>query len=85
MTQIPPLLMIAEGRKPRPRKAVIVAPRELDLHMAVVKALHDYGAPDWQWSHFPAGEARDARTGAKLKRMGAKAGWPDLVTRFGNS
>lgn len=28
--------------------------------------------------HIPNGERRDARTGAKLKRMGVKAGIPDL-------
>lgn len=30
-------------------------------------------------SHFPAGERRDARTGAKLKAMGTAAGWPDFI------
>jgi hypothetical protein len=29
--------------------------------------------------HFPTGEKRDASTGAKLKRMGTKPGWPDLI------
>jgi hypothetical protein len=30
------------------------------------------------YTHFPAGEARDERTGGKLKRMGLKPGWPDF-------
>lgn len=30
-------------------------------------------------SHFPAGERRDAKTGAKLKAMGLAAGWPDFI------
>lgn len=30
-------------------------------------------------SHFPAGENRDARTGAKLKAMGTAPGWPDFI------
>ncbi len=30
------------------------------------------------WTHFPAGEKRTAKTGAKLKRMGLKPGWPDF-------
>jgi hypothetical protein len=79
MTTIPPLLMIAEGRKPRPRKAPIVRPREIELHMSVVKLLQDFSSPGWIWSHFPAGEKRDIRTAAKLKRMGVKAGWPDFL------
>lgn len=35
--------------------------------------------PDLLWSHFPAGEARDAITGRKLKDMGLKRGWPDII------
>lgn len=31
------------------------------------------------WFHVPNGERRDARTGAKLKKMGAKAGIADLI------
>jgi len=31
------------------------------------------------WSHFPAGEARSAITGARLKRMGTARGWPDYL------
>ena len=33
---------------------------------------------DVAWTHFPAGESRPARTGAKLNRMGLKPGWPDF-------
>lgn len=35
--------------------------------------------PDLLWSHFPAGEARDSITGRKLKDMGLKRGWPDII------
>ena len=35
--------------------------------------------PEILWSHFPAGENRTAATGALLKRMGLKQGWPDFV------
>jgi len=35
--------------------------------------------PDCVWTHFPAGEARTAITGAKLRRFGLKRGWPDLI------
>ena len=31
------------------------------------------------WSHFPAGENRDAITGSRLKRMGTAKGWADYL------
>lgn len=31
------------------------------------------------WTHFPAGEARTAITGARLKRMGTQKGWADYL------
>lgn len=31
------------------------------------------------WSHLPFGENRTAITGARLKRMGARRGWPDYM------
>lgn len=34
------------------------------------------------WTHFPAGEARNAITGARLKRMGLQRGWPDYLVIF---
>ena len=33
----------------------------------------------WLYTHFPAGEYRPARVGAKLKRMGLKRGVPDIL------
>jgi hypothetical protein len=33
----------------------------------------------WLYTHFPAGEYRPVRTGAKLKRMGLKRGVPDML------
>jgi hypothetical protein len=35
--------------------------------------------PGWQWTHLPFGEKRSAVTGARLKRMGTKRGWPDFI------
>lgn len=35
--------------------------------------------PSLLWTHFPAGEARSAKTGAKLRSFGLKRGWPDLI------
>jgi VRR-NUC domain len=71
--------MIAQGRKPRARKAPIPRPKELTLHFAVAKLLREHALPDWQWTHVGHGEARDIRTASKLKQMGLRAGWPDFV------
>jgi hypothetical protein len=79
MKQLPPLLQLAEGRRVRPRKSSSVAPKEIVLHMAVADTLRRFGKADWRWSHFPAGEARDVRTAAKLKAMGTMPGWPDFL------
>jgi hypothetical protein len=75
----PPLLMLAEGRRPRPRKAAVPRPRELELHLAVADLLRRFARPDWRWGHYPAGEHRDVRTAAKLKAMGVQRGWPDFT------
>ncbi len=79
MKPTPPLLMLAEGRKPRLRKAPVARPKEIVLHMSVADMLRKHAHADWQWTHIPAGEVRDPRTAAKLKRMGTKAGWPDFL------
>ena len=75
----PPLLLLAEGRRARPRAHLVGRPREMVLHLAVVDVLTKLGDPKWRWTHFPAGEARDIRTGARLKRMGLKPGWFDII------
>jgi len=76
------------ARKPRPRlplftgqvitREQLPSPKELKLQFSVAKLLKDFCHPDWRYTHFPAGELRDDKTGAKLKRMGLKAGWPDF-------
>ena len=71
--------MIAEGRRPRARKAPLARPKEIVLHMGIAKLLRDHAMPSWQWCHIPNGELRSKITAAKLKRMGAKSGWPDFV------
>jgi VRR-NUC domain len=76
---LPPLLMLAEGRKPRLRRAPTIRPRELALHFAVVATLRKHCCEDWRWFHVPNGELRDTRTAAKLKAMGLRPGVPDLV------
>lgn len=79
MSAVPPLLALAEGRKPRARKPPLVRPRELVLHISVARLLRDHARPEWRWTHFPAGEARDVRTGSRLKAMGLQRGWPDFI------
>jgi hypothetical protein len=61
------------------------SPLEFRTHVAVADALRVGCTPGWLWSHFPAGENRDEATGARLKRMGLKRGWPDflLIDGFG--
>jgi len=71
--------MIAEGRKARPRKAPIIRPKELTLHMSVADVLRRYAKPEWRWTHIPSGELRDVRVARKLKQMGLKRGWPDFA------
>lgn len=76
---MPPLLVAMAGGKPRARRERIPVPKEISLHMPVAKLLRDHCLEAWQWAHYPSGEKRDARTGAKLKRMGAKPGWPEFL------
>lgn len=54
------------------------SPKEIRLHFSVAKFLKDFFHADWRYTTFPAGELRDDKTGAKLKRMGLTAGWPDF-------
>lgn len=52
---------------------------ERALHMTVEAFLRAAWPKVLPYSHFPAGEARDERTAAKLKAMGLKPGWPDFL------
>jgi hypothetical protein len=51
---------------------------EMDLHLYIVGLLRVLAVPGVWWNHSPNGELRDKATGAKLKRMGTSAGYPDL-------
>ncbi len=52
---------------------------EGQLHRAVAEFLNLALPPECVWHHSPMeGAGRGPITGAILKRMGAKAGWPDL-------
>jgi hypothetical protein len=54
-------------------------PYEIALHGLVVDTLTRWASDGWFFTHFPAGGRRDAKTAAKLKRMGTKPGVPDLI------
>ena len=75
---MPPLLAIAEGRKPRLRRARIPLPKESRLHADVAKLLRDHLLPEWKARHIGA-KSKDAREGAIMKWMGVIAGWPDFI------
>ena len=49
---------------------------EDDFQIAVARLLD---STNLQWFHCPNGGSRNAREGAKLKRMGVKAGVPDIL------
>lgn len=49
------------------------------LHQAVARWLDRHPATRGAWLHVPLGGARTSRTGAQLKAMGAKPGFPDVL------
>lgn len=53
-------------------------PTEEQIHSAVADWLR-LSPLRGDWLHIPNGGARDARTGARLKAMGTRAGAPDLM------
>ncbi len=65
-------------RKPAIRRGPAKA-SETSLHMTVAGFLRRAWPAHLPWWHTPNGENRDARTGGKLKAMGALAGVPDLI------
>jgi hypothetical protein len=52
---------------------------EFELHCAVADSLRVGGVDGWLWTHFPAGELRSKATAGRLKRMGVKPGFFDLL------
>src|SRR5438067_241737 len=76
---LPPLLALATGKPARARKAPAYRPVENKLHVDVANLLRAHCLPEWEWTHFPAGEKRTLMTGARLKRMGLNRGWPDFI------
>lgn len=53
--------------------------REFRLTCVIADVLRLRGEPGLYWTHLPFGEARSERTGARLKRMGTRAGAPDFL------
>jgi hypothetical protein len=64
-------------KPPRLPKAPPIS--EITIHYGVAALLNLTLPSRILWTHFPAGEVRSARTGAKLRRMGLKPGWPDFI------
>lgn len=62
---------------PTPRKARSQA--EFRLSCVIADYLARALPSDALWTHFPAGEHRNAITGGRLKRMGLARGWPDYL------
>ncbi len=79
MKSAPPLLRIMEGKKARARRASRVRPLETVLHKQVAELLRQHCLPSWRWTHIASGELRDIRVATKLKAMGVRRGWPDLI------
>jgi len=72
--------MLARGRtKPRRKPR-----REEDPFQIAVLDFLDLALPENSFHfHIPNGEKRDKKTAAKLKKMGVKAGVPDLCILWG--
>lgn len=62
-------------------RAGAASPRlsEETIHRAVVDVLTRAAMPGIAWTHMPAGEARAKGVAGKLKGMGVRPGWPDLL------
>jgi len=75
--QPPRQLNLFKGRRQRgvrPKPAL-----EFKTACVIADTMRRWGHPDWQFNHFPAGELRSVVTGARLKRMGLRPGWPDFI------
>ena len=64
------------AKRRAPRKPFV---SEAAIHMQVAGFLRHAWPADLRHWHTPNGEARDARTGAKLKAMGTLPGVPDFT------
>lgn len=78
-----PLLTFPDRKRSRALSgraaAAALAPSEQQWHADLVKELKRLMRPDWRWTHFPAGGARDKRSGGVMQALGLMPGWPDLL------
>lgn len=70
----PEQLALFPGRQRKP-PATLEFPKQCVLADACDRWIN----PGWKWTHLPFGEYRSKATAGKLKRMGVKPGWPDLL------
>jgi VRR-NUC domain len=61
-----------------PRPTLLAASEEY-IQRALVQLLERAVTPGVAWTHIPSGELRHRAVAGKLKGMGVKAGWPDLM------
>ena len=63
----------------RARRLSAPAPLEIGIQGSIVDVLDRWLSPGWKFTHIPLGGERPTKTGALLRRLGTKAGWPDLI------
>ena len=73
----PRQLRLFGGKNQRGRQAP--PPLEFAVHCQLADTLRWWASPNWVWCHYPAGEYREDATGARLKRMGVRAGVSDFL------
>ena len=81
---VPPLLMLAEGHKPRRRKAANseARPRDRNAEAKIQASIVQWirlVAPELVCFHVPNGGFRTKAEAARLKWIGTLAGVPDLI------
>jgi hypothetical protein len=63
----------------RQHGARLPAPKESNLHIALVKFCRTWMSPQWRMFHVPNGGQRNKREAALFKAMGVSPGVPDLI------
>jgi hypothetical protein len=70
-------LSLFRGKRQRGTAAPTAS--EFQLQCAVVDTCDRWINPGWLFTHLASGEKRDVVTAARLKRMGVRPGFPDLM------
>src|SRR5262245_15439985 len=60
------------GTRPPPAK-------EIAFQAMLVRVIERWILPGWEFTHIASGEKRAKPTARRLKDMGVRKGWPDLV------